>query len=166
MDRRSQLDEEDEDDKEDEEDDEDEEEAAGGRRRRKDDEAGGRQEEEATDIKSNNPHLAGGEKHGNCCSDSQGVDNHVDLFFLSMNHTASLHCHDPCAYDPWLVPQTNPVAEMYLIDLFQFGATKNTCHVTMFRFRSHFTPKNEPSFDTHIWISDLALHSTAWFKTS
>ena len=36
-------------------------EAAGGRRRRKDDEeAGGRQE--ATDIKSNNPHLAGGEK--------------------------------------------------------------------------------------------------------
>jgi len=43
------LDEDDEDDKDDKED----EEKAGGRRR---------QEEEATDIKSNNPHLAGGEK--------------------------------------------------------------------------------------------------------
>ena len=48
MDRGSQLDEDDKDDKEDEEE-------AGGR---------GRQEEEATDIKSNNPHLAGGEKCG------------------------------------------------------------------------------------------------------
>ena len=46
----SQLDEDDEDDKDDKED----EEEAGGRRR---------QEEEATDIKSNNPHLAGREKH-------------------------------------------------------------------------------------------------------
>ena len=42
-----------EDEEEDEEDDEEDEEEAGGRRR---------QEEEATDIKSNNPHLAGGEK--------------------------------------------------------------------------------------------------------
>ena len=49
MDRGSQLDEDDEDDKDDKED----EEEAGGRRR---------QEEEATDIKSNNPHLAGGEQ--------------------------------------------------------------------------------------------------------
>ena len=52
MDRGSQLDEDDEDDEDDKDDEEDEEEA-GGRRR---------QEEEATDIKSNNPHLAGGEK--------------------------------------------------------------------------------------------------------
>ena len=61
MDRGSQLDEDDEDDeddkddkddKEDEEDEEDEEE----RRRRR------TRQEEATDIKSNNPHLAGGEK--------------------------------------------------------------------------------------------------------
>ena len=52
MDRGSQLDEDDEDDKDDKED----EEEAGGRRR---------QEEEATDIKSNNPHLAGGEKKVN-----------------------------------------------------------------------------------------------------
>ena len=51
MDRESQLDEDDEDDEDDKDDKEDEEEA-GGRRR---------QEEEATDIKSNNPHLAGGE---------------------------------------------------------------------------------------------------------
>ena len=47
----------DKDDKEDEEDEEDEEE-----RRRTRQEAGGRRQEEATDIKSNNPHLAGGEK--------------------------------------------------------------------------------------------------------
>ena len=51
MDRGSQLDEDDEDDKDDKEDEEDEEE----RRRRT-------RQEEATDIKSNNPHLAGGEK--------------------------------------------------------------------------------------------------------
>jgi len=48
VDRGSQLSKDDEDDKDDKED----EEEAGGRRR---------QEEEATDIKSNNPHLAGGE---------------------------------------------------------------------------------------------------------
>ena len=56
VDRGSQLDEEDEDDendKDDEEDEEDEEEE-------EDEEAGGRRQ--ATDIKSNNPHLAGGEK--------------------------------------------------------------------------------------------------------
>ena len=59
MDRGSQLDEDDEDDeddkdgKDDKEDEEDEEE----RRRRR------TRQEEATDIKSNNPHLAGGEKH-------------------------------------------------------------------------------------------------------
>ena len=62
MDRGSQLDEEDEDDEndkddeEDEEDEEEEDEEAGGRRQAE----GGRRQ--ATDIKSNNPHLAGGEK--------------------------------------------------------------------------------------------------------
>ena len=52
MDRGSQLDEEDDEEDDEEEDDEEEEE----RRRR------GGEEEQATDIKSNNPHLAGGEK--------------------------------------------------------------------------------------------------------
>ena len=54
-------DEDDEDDKDDKDDKEDEEER---RRRRTRQEAGGRRrQEEATDIKSNNPHLAGGEKN-------------------------------------------------------------------------------------------------------
>ena len=55
MDRGSQLDEEDEDDENDKDDEEEEEEdeEAGGRRRK---------EAEATNIKSNNPHLAGGEQ--------------------------------------------------------------------------------------------------------
>ena len=57
MDRGSLLDEDDEDDEDDKDDKEDEEEA-GGRRR---------QEEEATDIKSNNPHLAGGESINRRC---------------------------------------------------------------------------------------------------
>ena len=73
VDRGSQLDEDDEDDeddkddkddkedKEDEEDEEDEEERR--RRTRRRQEAGrGRRRQEATDIKSNNPHLAGGEQ--------------------------------------------------------------------------------------------------------
>ena len=55
VDRGSQLDEEDEDDENDKDDEEDEEE---------DEEAGGRRKE-ATDIKSNNPHLAGGEQTKN-----------------------------------------------------------------------------------------------------
>ena len=68
MDRGSQLskddedDEDDKDDKDDKEDEEDEEERR--RRRRTRREAGGRRQEEATDIKANNPHLAGGENHG------------------------------------------------------------------------------------------------------
>ena len=66
MDRGSQLDEDDADDKEDEEDEEDEEEedeAGGGRRRKEEEEEEDEEEEaEATNIKSNNPHLAGGEK--------------------------------------------------------------------------------------------------------
>ena len=61
MDRGSQLSKDDEDDEDDKDDKEDEEER---RRRRTRQESGGgrRRQEEATDIKSNNPHLAGGEK--------------------------------------------------------------------------------------------------------
>ena len=55
VDRGSQLSKDDEDDEDDEEDEEEEE------RRTRQEEA--EEEEEATDIKSNNPHLAGGEKH-------------------------------------------------------------------------------------------------------
>ena len=55
MDRGSQLDEDDEDDEDDKDDKEDEEDEEERRRRRT-------RQEEATDIKSNNPHLAGGEK--------------------------------------------------------------------------------------------------------
>ena len=69
MDRGSQLSKDDEDDEDDEEDEEEEE-----RRTRqeeaeeeeeKEEEKEEKEEEEATDIKSNNPHLAGGEKHKN-----------------------------------------------------------------------------------------------------
>ena len=62
VDRESQLSKDDEDDK------EDEEERGRGRRRRRrrreqeEEEQEEQEEEEATDIKSNNPHLAGGEK--------------------------------------------------------------------------------------------------------
>ena len=63
MDRGSQLDEDDEDDEDDEEDEEDEEEEDEEERRRR----RTRQEEEATDIKSNNPHLAGGEQNHALC---------------------------------------------------------------------------------------------------
>ena len=55
MDRGSQLDEDDEDDEDDKDDKEDEEDEEERRRRRT-------RQEEATDIKSNNPHLAGGEQ--------------------------------------------------------------------------------------------------------
>ena len=63
MDRGSQLSQDDEDDKDDKDDKEDEEEEE---RRTRQEEA--EEEEEATDIKSNNPHLAGGEKslHNTC----------------------------------------------------------------------------------------------------
>ena len=56
VDRGSQLDEEDEEDDEEEDDEEEEKEED-------EDEEDEEEEEEATDIKSNNPHLAGGEKH-------------------------------------------------------------------------------------------------------
>ena len=58
MDRGSQLSKDDEDDEDDEEDEEEEE-----RRTRQEEAEEEEKEEEATDIKSNNPHLAGGEKH-------------------------------------------------------------------------------------------------------
>ena len=56
VDRGSQLDEEDEEDDEEDDEEEDDEEEEEERRRR----WGGGEEEQATDIKSNNPHLAGG----------------------------------------------------------------------------------------------------------
>ena len=75
VDRGSQLDEEDEDDKEEEDEEEEEE-----RRRR----GGGEEEEDqATDIKSNNPHLAGGEKcHDlpSCCRIVQGRSRNCSPF--------------------------------------------------------------------------------------
>ena len=58
MDRGSQLDEDDEDDEDDKDDKDDKEDEEEEERRTRQEEA----EEEATDIKSNNPHLAGGEK--------------------------------------------------------------------------------------------------------
>ena len=73
MDRGSQLSKDDEDDEEDEEEEE--------RRTRqeeaeeeeeKEEEKEEKEEEEATDIKSNNPHLAGGEKHG-----TPGIPTHL-----------------------------------------------------------------------------------------
>ena len=64
VDRGSQLDEDDEDD-EDEEDDEDDKDGKDDKEDEEDEEERRRRtrQEEATDIKSNNPHLAGGEKH-------------------------------------------------------------------------------------------------------
>ena len=77
MDRRSQLDEDDE------EDEEDEEERTRRRRRRRRQAAGGRRQEEeeekATDIKSNNPHLAGGEQKNY----STSCDPHHDIYTFS-----------------------------------------------------------------------------------
>ena len=79
MDRGSQLDEEDEEDENDKDDEEEEEdEEAGGRRRK---------EAEATNIKSNNPHLAGGEKH---------------LQITSNSHWP-LHIHDYPCVDPTVI---------------------------------------------------------------
>ena len=75
MDRGSQLSKDDEDDEDDEEDEEEEE-----RRTRqeeaeeeKEEEKEEKEEEEATDIKSNNPHLAGGEKQNGCKNTSTAM---------------------------------------------------------------------------------------------
>ena len=65
MDRGSQLSKDDEDDEDDEEDEEEEE------RRTRQEEV--EEEEEATDIKSNNPHLAGGEKVSQQSTDIQNA---------------------------------------------------------------------------------------------
>ena len=65
VDRGSQLDEDDEDDEDDKEDEEDEEDEEARRRTRRRTRRTRQEEEEATDIKSNNPHLAGGEKLSN-----------------------------------------------------------------------------------------------------
>ena len=79
VDRGSQLsqdDEDDEDDKDDKDDKEDEEEEE---RRTRQEEAEEEQEEEATDIKSNNPHLAGGEKRKKKTSQKLSQLRHVEL---------------------------------------------------------------------------------------
>ena len=66
MDRRSQLSKDDEDDEDDEEDEEEEERRT--RQEEAEEEEEKEEDEEATDIKSNNPHLAGGEKLKKCKS--------------------------------------------------------------------------------------------------
>ena len=66
MDRGSQLSKDDEDDEDDEEDEEEE-------RRTRQEEVEEEKEEEATDIKSNNPHLAGGEKVSQQSTDIQNA---------------------------------------------------------------------------------------------
>jgi len=49
----------------------------GGEEEEEEDEAGGRRQEEATDIKSNNPHLAGGEKSFLCPSRSHHIPYNI-----------------------------------------------------------------------------------------
>ena len=66
VDRGSQLSKDDEDDEDDEEDEEEEEEDEEEEEKEEEEEEEKEEEEEATDIKSNNPHLAGGEIYPNC----------------------------------------------------------------------------------------------------
>ena len=85
MDRGSQLskdDEDDEDDKDDKDDKEDEEEEEEERRTRQEEaeEEEEQEEEEATDIKSNNPHLAGGEKQKNSSKNHQQRSSQIAFF--------------------------------------------------------------------------------------
>ena len=86
MDRRSQLSKDDKDDEDDEDDEEDEEEEERRTRQEEAEEEKEEEEEEATDIKSNNPHLAGGEKpdrrHEPECS---FFKIHVEEGFLQTN---------------------------------------------------------------------------------
>ena len=77
MDRESQLSKDDEDDEEDEE-----EEERRTRQEEAEEEEEQEEEEEATDIKSNNPHLAGGEKNINMVSFRQGRIMLVDIPIL------------------------------------------------------------------------------------
>ena len=89
VDRGSQLSKDDEDDEDDEEDEEEEEE----RRTRqeeaeeeeeKEEEKEEKEEEEATDIKSNNPHLAGGE--------STIFRNNLEILFLELGNSVLKYC--------------------------------------------------------------------------
>ena len=61
VDRGSQLDEDDKDDEDDEDDEDNEDDEEDKEDKEEEDEAGGGRQEAATDIRSNNPHLAGGE---------------------------------------------------------------------------------------------------------
>ena len=76
VDRGSQLSKDDEDDEDDEDDKDDKEDEEEEERRTRQEEA--EEEEEATDIKSNNPHLAGGEKHQSY--------RHVDFFTRTIGY--------------------------------------------------------------------------------
>ena len=82
MDRGSQLSKDDEDDEDDEEDEEEEERRArqeeAEEEEEKEEEKEEKEEEEATDIKSNNPHLAGGEKNY-----FTSCDPHHDIYTFS-----------------------------------------------------------------------------------
>ena len=78
MDRRSQLDEDDEEDEEDEE-----ERTRRRRRRRRRRRTRTTRQEKSTDIKSNNPHLAGGEKHQ---KQKNGSNLHVICLEPAPNH--------------------------------------------------------------------------------
>ena len=111
MDRGSQLDEDDEDDEDDKEDEEDEEErrrgGGGGGRGRRQEEAGGgrRRQEEATDIKSNNPHLAGGEQsHERISEQDSGLKPKKQL---QMKSSTKLRSEDVklCRYDSVFFPR-------------------------------------------------------------
>ena len=77
VDRGSQLSKDDEDDEDDEEDEEEEERRTRQEEAEEEEEKEEKEEEEATDIKSNNPHLAGGEKHRKHTFDP--YQNHIKI---------------------------------------------------------------------------------------
>ena len=83
VDRGSQLDEDDEDDEDDKDDKDDKEDEEEEERRTRQEEAEEEEQEEATDIKSNNPHLAGGEKITNT-----RIYGPLKCFTCFTNHTS------------------------------------------------------------------------------
>ena len=101
MDRGSQLDEEDEDDENDKDDEEDEVEEEEEEKDEEEEEEK-RKEEETTDIKSNNPHLAGGEQHCNWgCGgllDYKGLNNSFILRSYGSMHYSLISIYLQCIY--------------------------------------------------------------------
>ena len=125
MDRGSQLDEEDEDDendKDDEEDEEDEEEE-------EDKEAGGRRQ--ATDIKSNNPHLAGGEK-----GKPTAAAPAAQTKYLSSPAAATLHGKHKVSCSGFL-PKTEPLQHHAAIPM----RSASTDSKTPYNYAHTSTPK-------------------------